>query len=90
MDQWRGPNRCAAGAGHARGGAKLRAFGQRQRGGTGPLAEPRLRLHHPPLRWWLCCAARLVLVAPDEWARGAVRVKELASREERDVPLEEL
>jgi histidyl-tRNA synthetase len=36
------------------------------------------------------CAARLVLVAPDEWARGVVRVKELASREERDVPLEEL
>ncbi len=35
-------------------------------------------------------AARLVLVAPDEWARGTVRVKDLASREERDVPVEEL
>jgi histidyl-tRNA synthetase len=35
-------------------------------------------------------AARLVLVAPDEWARGAVRVKELATGEQRDVPLEEL
>eukprot|EP00887_Chlorella_sp_A99_P007347 scaffold2.g7347.t1 len=37
-----------------------------------------------------CGAARLVLVAPDEWARGAVRVKDLASREEADVPLDAL
>lgn len=35
-------------------------------------------------------AARLVLVAPDEWANGTVRVKDLASRQERDVPVEEL
>ena len=33
---------------------------------------------------------RLVLVAPDEWAKGAVRVKDLASREEADVPLDQL
>lgn len=37
-----------------------------------------------------CNAARLVLFAPDEWARGQVRVKDLASREERDVPFESL
>lgn len=37
-----------------------------------------------------CNAARLVLVAPDEWERGCVRVKDLASRQESDVPLEEL
>lgn len=36
------------------------------------------------------CAARLVLVAPDEWSRGMVRVKDLAKREEADVPVEEL
>ncbi len=35
-------------------------------------------------------AARLVLVAPDEWSRGLVRVKDLAKREESDVPVEEL
>jgi histidyl-tRNA synthetase len=35
-------------------------------------------------------AQRLVLVGGEEWARGCVRVKELASREERDVPLAEL
>lgn len=35
-------------------------------------------------------AARLVLVAPDEWSRGMVRVKDLAKREEADVPVEEL
>jgi histidyl-tRNA synthetase len=37
-----------------------------------------------------CGAARLVLLAPDEWARGAVRVKDLQSREEADVPVEDL
>lgn len=37
-----------------------------------------------------CGAARLVLVAPDEWSRGMVRVKDLAKREEADVPVEEL
>ncbi|KAI3430709.1 hypothetical protein D9Q98_005297 [Chlorella vulgaris] len=37
-----------------------------------------------------CGAARLVLVAPEEWSRGAVRVKDLASREEKDVPLDQL
>lgn len=37
-----------------------------------------------------CPTARLVLVAPDEWAKGAVRVKDLASREEADVPLDQL
>lgn len=41
-------------------------------------------LPSPPL------AARLVLVAPDEWAKGTVRVKDLASREESDVPLDQL
>ncbi|KAI7841786.1 hypothetical protein COHA_004651 [Chlorella ohadii] len=37
-----------------------------------------------------CNAARLVLVAPDEWAKGSVRVKDLASREESDVLLDQL
>lgn len=33
---------------------------------------------------------RLVLVAPDEWARNAVRVKTLDTREEVDVPIDQL
>ena len=37
-----------------------------------------------------CNAARLVLVAPEEWGKGLVRVKDLGSREERDVPLDQL
>ena len=37
-----------------------------------------------------CNASRLVLVAEDEWARGCVRVKDLASRQEADVPLDQL
>lgn len=37
-----------------------------------------------------CGAARLVLLAPDEWAKGTVRVKDLATREEADVPLDQL
>ncbi len=37
-----------------------------------------------------CGAARLVLLAPDEWAAGAVRVKDLATREEADVPIADL
>ncbi|KAK9814408.1 hypothetical protein WJX72_005451 [[Myrmecia] bisecta] len=32
-----------------------------------------------------CHAARLILVAPDEWAKGTVRVKDLAQRSEEDV-----
>lgn len=35
-------------------------------------------------------AKRLVLVAPDEWAQGKVRVKDLAAREEKDVSLDDL
>lgn len=35
-------------------------------------------------------AARVVLVAPDEWAQGSVRVKDMASREEADVPVDQL
>jgi histidyl-tRNA synthetase len=37
-----------------------------------------------------CGAARMVMVAPEEWARGQVRVKELATREEEDVAVEAL
>ena len=37
-----------------------------------------------------CPAARLGLVAPDEWAKGTVRVKDLASRQEADVLVEDL
>jgi len=37
-----------------------------------------------------CGATRLVLLAPDEWSKGCVRVKDLASREEADVPIEDL
>ena len=37
-----------------------------------------------------CGAARLVLLAPEEWAAGAVRVKDLATREEADVPIADL
>ncbi|KAL6777917.1 hypothetical protein ACKKBG_A16220 [Auxenochlorella protothecoides x Auxenochlorella symbiontica] len=32
-----------------------------------------------------CGAARLVLLAPEEWARGEIKVKDLSSREERTV-----
>ena len=35
-------------------------------------------------------AARLVLLAPEEWAAGKVRVKNLKTGEERDLPLDEL
>ncbi len=35
-------------------------------------------------------AARMMLVAPDEWARGVVKVKELASGEQTELSLEEL
>ncbi|MCO4770448.1 MAG: histidine--tRNA ligase [Deltaproteobacteria bacterium] len=35
-------------------------------------------------------AARMVLVAPDEWERGMVKIKELATGEQREVLLEEL
>lgn len=35
-------------------------------------------------------ASRVLLVAPDEWERGLVRVKDLASGEEADLPLDEL
>jgi histidyl-tRNA synthetase len=35
-------------------------------------------------------ASRLVLLAPDEWAAGKVRVKDLKTGEERDLPLEDL
>ncbi len=35
-------------------------------------------------------AQRLVIVAPKEWEAGRVRVKQLDSREEKDVSLDEL
>lgn len=35
-------------------------------------------------------AARLILVGGDEWARGAVSVKDLASRQQAEVTLEAL
>lgn len=35
-------------------------------------------------------AARVILVAPDEWAVGKVRLREMASGEERDLAVEEL
>lgn len=37
-----------------------------------------------------CGAKRLVLLAPDEWEKGLIRVKDLAAREESDVPIAEL
>ena len=33
-------------------------------------------------------ASRLVMIAPDEWAQGLVRVKDLGARTEQDVPRE--
>ena len=38
----------------------------------------------------LAGASRLVLLAPDEWAAGKVRVKELGTGEERDLAVEDL
>lgn len=35
-------------------------------------------------------AGRLLLVGGDEWGRGAVAVKDLASREQAEVPVEQL
>ena len=35
-------------------------------------------------------ASRLVMIAPDEWAKGLVRVKDLAARTEQDVPQDKL
>lgn len=35
-------------------------------------------------------AARLVLIAPDEWAQGKVRVKDLAQRTEIDIDVDQL
>jgi histidyl-tRNA synthetase len=35
-------------------------------------------------------ARRAVIVGPDEWARGAVKIKDLASGEEREVAVDEL
>ncbi|KAL3684003.1 hypothetical protein R1sor_002025 [Riccia sorocarpa] len=35
-------------------------------------------------------AKRMVLVGSAEWAKGSVRVKDLSSREEKDLPIEEL
>jgi histidyl-tRNA synthetase len=35
-------------------------------------------------------ARRLLLVGGEEWGRGAVAVKDLASREQREVPVEQL
>ena len=37
-----------------------------------------------------CGATRLVLLAPDEWEKGQVRVKNLKTREESDVPFDSL
>jgi histidyl-tRNA synthetase len=37
-----------------------------------------------------CGASKLVLVAPDEWEKGMVRIKHLESREETDVPFESI
>ena len=32
----------------------------------------------------------MYLIAPDEWEEGLIRVKDLAAREETDVPAKEL
>jgi len=37
-----------------------------------------------------CGAQRLLLVGGDEWQRGAVAVKDLASRQQTEVPLDQL
>ena len=37
-----------------------------------------------------CGAERLIIIAPDEWERGLVRVKDLAAREEQDISVDAL
>ena len=37
-----------------------------------------------------CGAERLIIVAPDEWEQGMVRVKNLSARDEKDVSVDEL
>lgn len=65
--------------------ARLRAAGRR----VDLVLEPK------KMKWVFkqaerCNAERLVLVAAEEWAKGTVRVKELASREESDVAIDQL
>jgi histidyl-tRNA synthetase len=35
-------------------------------------------------------AKRLVLIAPEEWSAGKVRIKELGSGAEQDLPIQDL
>ena len=54
-----------------------------------------LILENRKLKWALkyadgCGAARLVLIAPDEWAAGMVRIRDLADGCERDVSADAL
>ena len=37
-----------------------------------------------------CGAERLIIVAPDEWERGMVRVKNLSARDEKDMAVDKL
>ena len=37
-----------------------------------------------------CRAEHLIIVAPDEWERGMVRVKNLSARDEKDMAVDEL
>eukprot|EP00955_Chlamydomonas_euryale_P102280 365408-Chlamydomonas_euryale.AAC.27 len=54
-----------------------------------------LVLEGKKMKWALkqaerCNAARVVLVGSDEWSRGTVMVKDMAAREQAEVPLDQL
>lgn len=65
--------------------AKLRASGRR----VELLLEPR-KMKGVFKAAERCGAARLLLVGGEEWSRGAVAVKDLASREQSEVPVDQL
>jgi histidyl-tRNA synthetase len=66
--------------------ARLRAAGR----SVDVVLEPGKRMKWAFKQAERCGAKRLVLLAPDEWERGVVRVKDLATREETDVKFDEL
>lgn len=79
MDEALRPAACTA-------AARLRASGRK----VDLVLEPGKKMKWAFKQAERCGASRLVLLAPDEWERGDVRVKNLETREEADVPFNSL
>ena len=79
MDESLRPAACSA-------AAKLRAAGRQ----VDLVLEPGKKMKWAFKQAERCGARRLVLLAPDEWEKGLVRVKNLETREESDVPFDSL